>query len=140
MDYIIHIRKGMIVIRLWAEQLISKLPRQQLLGQWRECIALLGNGWGKKHNTVDYVFKYPVEYLCAFSCLVADEMESRGYKPNWELINNALRKRGYDTNELWLVYGKANLLNNYPIYPEHNNKYYQECIENLKKKGIELDV
>lgn len=36
-------------MRLWHEELISKLPRQQLLGQHRECCALRGNGWGKKH-------------------------------------------------------------------------------------------
>ena len=34
-------------MRLWHEELISKLPRQQLLGQHRECCALRGNGWGK---------------------------------------------------------------------------------------------
>ncbi|MFP9126015.1 pyrimidine dimer DNA glycosylase/endonuclease V, partial [Enterococcus faecalis] len=45
-------------MRLWHEKLISKLPRQQLLGQHRECCALRGNGWGKKHATVDYVFHY----------------------------------------------------------------------------------
>lgn len=24
------------------------------------------------------------------------------------------------------------------IYPEHDNDYYQECIDNLKSKGIEI--
>lgn len=41
-------------MRLWHEDLIAKLPRPQLLGQHRECCALRGNGWGKKHATVDY--------------------------------------------------------------------------------------
>ena len=45
-------------MRLWHEELISKLPRQQLLGQHREYCALRGNGWGKKHATVDYVFEH----------------------------------------------------------------------------------
>ncbi|MFR6559628.1 MAG: hypothetical protein ACLUQY_06185, partial [Weissella confusa] len=26
-----------------------------------------------------------------------------------------------------------------PIYPEHDNAYLKECIENLKEKGIEID-
>ena len=39
-------------MRLWHEELISKLPRQQLLGQHRECCVLRGNGWGKKHARV----------------------------------------------------------------------------------------
>ena len=39
-------------MRLWHEALISKLPRQQLLGQHRECCALRGAGWGRKHSVV----------------------------------------------------------------------------------------
>ncbi len=39
-------------MRLWHETLISQLPRPQLLGQHRECCALRGNGWGRKHATV----------------------------------------------------------------------------------------
>ena len=42
-------------MRLWHEALIPQLPRPQLLGQHRECCALRGNGWGRKHATVDYV-------------------------------------------------------------------------------------
>ncbi|MEG2409297.1 pyrimidine dimer DNA glycosylase/endonuclease V, partial [Lactococcus sp.] len=45
-------------MRLWHESLIKKLPRQQLLGQHRECCALRGKGWGKPHSTVNYVFNY----------------------------------------------------------------------------------
>ena len=45
-------------MRLWHEQIIHLLPKNQLLGQHRECCALRGNGWKKKHKTVDYVFLY----------------------------------------------------------------------------------
>lgn len=45
-------------MRLWHEYLIPQLPRQQLLGQHRELAALRGNGWGRKHATVDYVFDH----------------------------------------------------------------------------------
>ena len=31
-------------MRLWHEQLIPVLPKNQLLGQYRECCALRGNG------------------------------------------------------------------------------------------------
>ncbi len=34
-------------MRLWHQSLISRLPRQQLLGQHREIAALRGNGWGE---------------------------------------------------------------------------------------------
>ena len=29
---------------------------------------------------------------------------------------------------------------NTPIYKEHNEAYLQECIENLRLKGIEIDL
>ena len=45
-------------MRLWHQSLIKHLPRQQLLGQHRECCALRGNGWNKKHSTIDYIFRY----------------------------------------------------------------------------------
>ena len=35
-------------MRLWHQGLIDKLPRQQLLGQHRECCALRGGGVGQK--------------------------------------------------------------------------------------------
>jgi len=51
-------------MRLWHYKLIPHLPRQQLLGQHRECCAMRGKGWGKKHSTVDYVFSH--DYQCLF--------------------------------------------------------------------------
>ena len=76
-------------MRLWHQSLISKLPRQQLLGQHRECCALRGKGWGRKHSVVDYVFTHEPDYLVAYHHLVMDEMERRGYKPDkiWRNIN-----------------------------------------------------
>ena len=57
-------------MRLRHIDLLSKLPRQQLLGQWRECVALIGNGFGKKHKTVDYVFKYSDKRLIKYASQV----------------------------------------------------------------------
>ncbi|WP_255810558.1 pyrimidine dimer DNA glycosylase/endonuclease V [Treponema denticola] len=39
-------------MRLWHQNLISRLPAQQLLGQHRECYALRGLDWRKKHPVV----------------------------------------------------------------------------------------
>lgn len=73
-------------MRLWHEDLIGHLPRPQLLGQHRECCALRGNGWGKKHATVDYVFTYRQYVLYQYHTLIMDEMERRGYNvtPEWK--------------------------------------------------------
>lgn len=128
-------------MRLWHQSLISLLPRQQLLGQHRECCALRGKGWGRKHSVVDYVFTHIPERLVAYHYIVMDEMECRGYKPDkiWRDINYRGKDLGIESNwcdeamfETWRCY-KGN------IYEEHNKYYLEECKENLKQKGIEID-
>ena len=131
-------------MRLWHQDLIPYLPRQQLLGQHRECCALRGAGWGRKHATVDYVFKYSPAYLIAYHYLVMDEMEKRGYHPDqiWRYPTYRGKTLGGDWSEKdWEVMGYKYIKENCnPIYPEHNNIYLQECLDNLKNKGIEINV
>ena len=131
-------------MRLWHQNLISKLPRQQLLGQHRECCALRGRGWGRKHSVVNYVFEYDPAYLVAYHYLVMNEMQARGYNPSkiWYDIDY----RGTSLGEEISWCNSATMLelldaaenHNHMIYPEHNDEYLQECIENLKGKGIEI--
>ena len=66
-------------MRLWHQELIAKLPRQQLLGQHRECCALRGKGWQRKHATVNYVFDYSPYRLFKYHELIMQEMAKRGY-------------------------------------------------------------
>lgn len=66
-------------MRLWHESLLPYIPRQQLLGQHRECCALRGKGWGKSHSTVNYVFDHPYSWLVAYHIRVMQEMSNRGY-------------------------------------------------------------
>lgn len=61
---------------LWHEALIPYLPNQQLLDQHRECCALRGKGWGRKHSTVDYVFTHPIEWLFIYRLKVMERMEA----------------------------------------------------------------
>lgn len=120
-------------MRLWHEDLISKLPRQQLLGQHREVSALRGNGWGKKHSTVDYAFNYSPYKLYQFHLLVMNEMISRGYKPDEKWFDP--NYRGINCKPYKNL---DEVLPTSPIYPEHNEEYLKECIENLKVKGISI--
>ena len=131
-------------MRLWYQGLISKLPRQQLLGQHRECCALRGAGWGKKHATVDYVFSHIPERLVAYHFLVMKEMRERGYHPDeiWNDIN--YRGKTLGTQKDWcdadlfeVRYCRA--LDGYMIYHENNEEYLQECMDNLKSKGINIE-
>ena len=118
-------------MRLWHEQMITQLPKNQLLGQHRECCALRGNGWGKKHRTVNYVFLYSPYCLYRYHSLVMDEMEKRGYQVSVEW-----RDRNYRGKIAEKYANIEEVMVDTPIYKEHNYEYLLECIENLKEKGI----
>lgn len=127
-------------MRLWHQDLISKLPRQQLLGQHRECCALRGKGWGRKHSVVDYVFTHIPEKLVAYHLHIMDEMESRGYHPDRIWDNPNYRGKILGIQDGWCDEDFVNAWYNSPIiYSEHNDWYLKECIDNLKEKGIILD-
>lgn len=123
-------------MRLWHQKLIPYLPRQQLLGQHREIAALRGKGWGKKHATVDYVFTHTKEHLYLYHLLVMAEMTNRGYNVDmkWHCINYRGKILGYEE----IVRGYVSCFN--PIYPEHNDEYLRECLDNLASKGIIIDM
>lgn len=132
-------------MRLWHQDLIKYLPRQQLLGQHRECCALRGAGWGRRHSVVNYVFNYDPSRLVAYHHLVMNEMERRGYHPDpiWRKSNWRGTRLGEQadwanddtvSNHLFNVRD-----NNCLLYLEHNSDYMKECLENLRGKGIEID-
>ncbi|MGF3076371.1 TIGR02328 family protein [Facklamia sp. P12955] len=120
-------------MRLWHEDLIPLLPRQQLLGQHRECCALRGKGWGKPHSTVNYVFSYHPYKLYQYHVLVMEEMIARGYQPDSLWLDPKYRGKSApsykDLEERSL---------DCPIYPEHDEVYLQACLMNLKDKGIAI--
>ena len=122
-------------MRLWHEQILHLLPSNQLRGQHRECCALRGNGWNRKHKTVDYIFLYSPYHLFAYHSLVMDEMERRGYKVSIEW-----RDKNYRGKKAERYYNLEEKIIDKPIYKEHNVEYLDECIENLKNKGIQLEI
>lgn len=120
-------------MRLWHESLIRRLPRQQLLGQHRECCALRGKGWGRRHATVNYVFTYSPYRLFAYHDLIMQEMATRGYKVSSEWLEPTYR------GKIMPAYNQLTSEElGSPIYPEHDQTYLEECLENLEKKGIYL--
>ena len=129
-------------MRLWHQDLIPYLPRQQLLGQHRELCALRGKGWGRKHSVVNYVFKYNPAYLVAYHYLIMDEMKHRGYHPDEIWYQVFYRGKELGIQENWIDKNKFIELckNNDFIFLEHNDKYLQECLDNLKNKGIEINI
>lgn len=129
-------------MRLWHQALIPKLPSRQLLGQHRECCAMRGKGWGKRHSTVDYAFTHEPALLVAYHLLIIKEMQNRGYKPSSIWKNPEYRGRALGFCENWCSPSEVNpylrtaLLRNDIIFPEHDGSYLAECIENLNRKGI----
>ena len=131
-------------MRLWHQKIIPYLPRQQLLGQHRECCALRGKGWGKKHATVDYVFTHKPELLVAYHWHIMMEMQNRGYRPDpiWENPNWRGSSIGEEigwcneqqVSSIWQDVNQMSKI----IYPEHNNEYLKECIDNLRGKGVDV--
>lgn len=118
-------------MRLWHQDLIAKLPRQQLLGQHRECCALRGKGWQRKHATVNYCFDYSPYRLFKYHELIMQEMTKRGYRVSPEWLDKEYRGKqmpAYDKLEVEELPAI--------IYPEHDAAYLQECLDNLKQKGI----
>ena len=133
-------------MRLWHQDLIKHLPRQQLLGQHRECCALRGAGWGRRHSVVNYVFNYDPSRLVAYHHLVMNEMERRGYHPdpiwrnaNWRgtRLGEQIGWANDDTVSNHLFNARDD---NCLLYLEHNSSYLEECLENLRGKGIEINV
>ena len=70
-------------MRLWHTKLISVLPREQLVAQWRELSAIAGavqkNGT-PNHLLVNFVLDYPWEDFISYSYYVRAEMTKRGYR------------------------------------------------------------
>ena len=125
-------------MRLWPLRIVKQLPRQQLLGQHRECCALRGLGWGKKHSVVDYVFIHPFHFLYEYHHRIMEEMENRGYEVCQDWKDMAYRGKilGFDDSE----FTEPCIIENFFIYPEHNDEYLSGCIENLKRKGIKINI
>lgn len=122
-------------MRLWHESLIPKLPRQQLLGQHRECAALRGAGWGRPHATVNYVFSHPPYKLYQYHVLIMQEMMRRGYRPDRLWFDACYRGRHLPPYPQQQPLSAAQ-----PLYSEHDDAYLQECLDNLRGKNIVIHL
>lgn len=121
-------------MRLWHQSLIAHLPRAQLLGQHRECAALRGAGWGRPHATVNYVFRHSPYRLFQYHCLVMQQMQARGYRPDPLWLDPHHRGKTLPPHTQLMPEPLRT-----PIYPEHDAAYLDECLSNLRSKGILLE-
>ena len=118
-------------MRLWHWKLISALPREQLVAQWRELSAIAGNLNTKgtpNHILVNKVCDYPREHFISYAFWVRQEMTRRGYRTMdsvWDKI--------YCTRET--DYGEIEIVPLEDLFPGwHNDRYLEQCYFNLEEK------
>ena len=113
-------------MRLWHKDLLDVLPRQQLIGQWRECCAIAKNISEKGtpgHVLVNRIMEYPDEHFNRYAEMVNGEMLMRGYKSD---MDKFVLYRGLH----WTPY-----TSNYPLFQGwHNARYLKQCLLNLQEK------
>lgn len=119
-------------MRLWHKDLIPVLPRQQLLGQWRECCLIAKNiaeNGSPNHILVNRIMNYSINQFYRYCGRVFAVMVDRGYRCNPDkLLQYA---------EYW---GKFSFWNSGSIAIEelfkdwHNERYLTQCLFNLQEK------
>jgi uncharacterized protein (TIGR02328 family) len=116
-------------MRLWHTDLISVLPKEQLVGQWRELSAIAGSIKQKgtpNHLLVNFVMDYDLDHFINYARMIRAEMTKRGYRTAnsvWEKI--ASLKEDYT------------LIKDKEVYPDiMNSQYLSICYENLLEKFI----
>ena len=117
-------------MRLWHKNMISVLPREQLVAQWRELSAIAGNIKEKgtpNHILVNKVMSYPMNHFITYAAAVRTEMTKRGYRTMdkvWDKITSVCD-------------GDYNILPLNEIYPEWmNDTYFVICYYNLMEKRL----
>ena len=115
-------------MRLWHKDLIPVLPKNQLLGQWRECCMIAKNI--KEHGTpnhllVNKIMDYPISDFFHYAILVEQEMIRRHYRVDFQKFaqyfeHPSLIDTEFDDRLLYADW--------------HNNRYLRQCFSNLQEK------
>ena len=119
-------------MRLWHKDLVPFLPREQLLGQWRECCAIaksIAKIGTPNHILVNRIMDYPINHFYNYSLIVVDEFSFRGYRIN----EDAWSEFVYYLNSVDPDYFKP-CTDEDIFYNWHNDKYLIQCITNLEEK------
>lgn len=118
-------------MRIWHKDLITALPREQLVAQWRELSAIAGNLNTKgtpNHILVNKVCDYPRIHFISYAFWVRQEMIRRGYRTMDSVWNKIYCTREVD-------YGEIEILPIEQLFPGwHNDRYLEQCYFNLEEK------
>lgn len=110
-------------MRLFHKDLIEVLPRQQLLGQWRELNSIFK--LQNRHILINFVYEYPKQDLYLYSMEIISEFFDRNYKINFDNFDNYFADLPY----------KPIATNKDIIFEEKmNERYLKQCLYNLQEK------
>ena len=113
-------------MRLWHESLIEVLPRQQLLGQWRELNSVYKKE--DKHILINFIYEYPKKDLILYSLKVILTMQRRGYNINLKNFIDYFQIKDYKEMQ------KILLSNAKTFVKKMNKRYLLQCYYNLQEK------
>lgn len=114
-------------MRCYHKDLIDVLPRNQLLGQWRECCAIasnLANIGTPNHILVNKIMEYTPDHFYTYTMLVYEEFVRRGYKVNPRTINTL-------KDNLYKAFGKDDFIlidQNELFKGWHSTRYLLQCL------------
>lgn len=119
-------------MRLWHKDLISVLPKAQLISQWRE-LSAIATKWiedGTPNNIlVNFVTKYSPRHFISFAHEVREEMERRGYKTSDAVWCNRIIAVDPDWDDKYLDHDLI-------YYNKMTREYLKVCCWNLYEKAI----
>ena len=136
-------------MRLWHKDLIPYLPKQQLLGQWRELNSIYVKE--NRHILINYVYEYDKNDLLIYSLRIIMQMHIRGYKVNFVNfcryfgLEDKIEKFVYQfkqSKEQFAFYSYAICVENglgwigEPFLIHHNEEYLKICCWNLYEKYL----
>ena len=113
-------------MRIWHKDLIPYLPRQQLLGQWREVCAIAKNIEVKgtpNHVLVNKVLDFGAGHLNQYAFEICTEALERGYKVDFDrfIQHRPQPIEGCSHEEIFKSW--------------HNARYLRQCLYNLQEKA-----
>lgn len=131
-------------MRLWHKDMIPYLPKQQLLGQWRECCliaALLAKDHTPNHILVNPVIDYPPEHFELYCSKIYQEMKRRDMNVTDEVCKRLeMDLRAYrlylDAELPWDCFLKDfDFSTDLDLFKDwHDKRYLRQCYYNLEEK------
>lgn len=129
-------------MKLWHIKLLPLLPRQQLLSQLRECVAIAKDIYetGKtNHILINQIMDYPIEHFQEYCDMVIEEMDARNYKVSQQTIDKLSKYLNY---QCYASFANPELRK--VLFKDwHTDRYLVQCLYNLQEKydckGVKFD-